>query len=109
MSKASAQSSDTTATGGQRKRRPRFYEPETPPQPTPPGQSAFVLHWGWQPVRKLSQPPTMLHSAHTVSRMVPAGHELKGQGSVVHDSVPSGMHSHVLQLTGSAMPVVPTA
>jgi len=34
MSKASAQKSDTTSTGGQRKRRARFYEPETPPQPT---------------------------------------------------------------------------
>lgn len=34
MSKPGAQNSDTTSTGGQRKRRARFYEPETPPQPT---------------------------------------------------------------------------
>ena len=34
MSKPGTPNSDTTSTGGQRKRRPRFYEPETPPQPT---------------------------------------------------------------------------
>jgi hypothetical protein len=74
-----------------------------------PAQSLDAVHDRMQPVRMMGQPPAGPHSAQTVARAVDAGQELDGHGNAVQPSVPSVMHWHVLQSTGSAIPVVPAA